>query len=109
MERFANLTYIPFVGWMFPMAVKDTSEFVMSHARQGFIMAVFFTASVAGLYFLSMLIPSSLKVVRLVLVIMIYILYAGYFGLCAAGTYLVIKRKNYDFPVFKDFTGKLGF
>ena len=45
------LSYFPFIGWFIPMTMKREDEFYMFHARQGFVLAVFFTGTCTFLYF----------------------------------------------------------
>ncbi|HOO70276.1 MAG TPA: hypothetical protein PK926_00840 [Spirochaetota bacterium] len=109
MNRFINVSYVPFVGWLFPMAVKENSSFALDHAKQGFILALFFTGVLITLFLINLSIPSMYHIFRLGLAVVIYGVYGFYFFLCGLGTYYAHKGKFHAFPVVKDFTEKLGF
>ena len=109
MNRFAQASYIPFVGWFLPMAVKGNGELAMSHAKQAFVTAAFFICVLIALFIALLFTPLSYHVFRLFLVLIIYAVYGLYFFLCGLGTYYVRKGKFVGFPYLKDFSDKLGF
>ena len=69
MNRFAQASYIPFVGWFLPMAVKGNGELAMSHAKQAFVTAAFFICVLIALFIALLFTPLSYHVFRLVLVL----------------------------------------
>jgi hypothetical protein len=109
MNRFVKVSYVPFVGWLFPMAVRDNGPYALDHARQAFVLALFVLGALMGLFLMMLFIPSAFHVVRLILVMAIYGVYGFYFFLCGLGTYYVRKGKFVAFPLVRDVTARLGF
>lgn len=95
------LTYFPFIGWFYPMCCRKDDRFLMFHAVQGFVLAVFFFSVAAGLYFLTALVPSGSGIIKFVIVMIIYTSYLVYFVLAAAGTRFIVKNVEKEIPFFE--------
>ncbi|MCP4137696.1 MAG: DUF4870 domain-containing protein [bacterium] len=105
MEQILNLiTYIPFVGWFYPMAMKKEDSFAMHHAKQAFVMAVVFSVVLLFFFGITVFLPTDLRVLRLSIVIIIYLLYVLYFVLCVIGTLKIKAGEEYKFPFIKKYT-----
>ncbi|OHD67790.1 MAG: hypothetical protein A2W19_13270 [Spirochaetes bacterium RBG_16_49_21] len=101
------LTWFPFIGWMYPFIFKKGDNFAMHHAKQAFILALFFTAAPIVITFLSAFVPITLRAIKLAFVISVYLSHCAYFCVCAGG-FLKIKDKSmYEFPVVMKFADKL--
>jgi len=92
------LSYFPFIGWFIPMTMKREDEFYMYHAKQGFVLAVFFTGACTFLYFFLYFIPVHADVFKFIIVMLIYILYAAYITFAAMGTRMILKGEKNEFP-----------
>jgi hypothetical protein len=106
--RLVWLTYFPFIGWLYPFIKNHKDRFAMHHAKQAFVMALFFTAVPVLLTFSSVFIPISLRVLKLIFVILIYCSHLGYFALCALGFMKMKEKATYDFPVIAKFAKKVA-
>jgi len=89
------------------MAFEHRDECAMHHARQGFVLAVFFTAVLVLLASINVLAPKVFRVTRFVIVMMIYAAYLAYFGLCAWGTVMARKRQMTEIPVVHTYAARL--
>ena len=87
--------YIPFIGWMYPMAFKKDDPAAMSHAKQGFVLALFFTALLMGLSFFTVFVHTGFRAFRLFITILIYLTELAYFALCIRGTMMLVKGKPF--------------
>ncbi len=99
--------YVPFIGWLFPMAFKKDDPAAMNHARQGFVMALFFTVLLAGLSFSTIFIHTGFRVMRLVIVLFIYAMELSYFSLCLWATINLVKGKSVEIPLVKEYADKI--
>ena len=100
--------YLPFIGWMYPMAFKKDDSSAMDHAKQGFVMALFFTALLITLSFSTIFIHTGHRVIRLLIAIAIYLAELAYFSLCVWGTVMLVKGKRIEIPVVKKYADKLN-
>ena len=92
------LSYFPFIGWFIPMIMKKDDDFYMHHARQGFILALFFTCACTFLYLLPFFVSIRAYIIKFIIVVLMYILYAIYIALAIIGTRMIIKMEKKDFP-----------
>jgi uncharacterized membrane protein len=106
--RLIWLTYFPFIGWLYPFIVMHTDSFVMHHAKQAFVIALFFTAVPVLLTFSSVFITISLRGLKLAFVIMIYFSHLCYFALCALGFMKMKEKTKYEFPVIGKYAKKVA-
>lgn len=92
------LSYFPFIGWFIPMTMKREDEFYMFHAKQGFVLAVFFTGICTFLYFFLYFIPVHADIFKFLIVMIIYILYVAYITFAAMGTRMILKQEKSELP-----------
>jgi len=92
------LSYFPFIGWFIPMTMKREDQFYIYHAKQGFVLAVFFTAVCTFLYFFLYFIPVHADIFKFLIVMVIYILYLAYIYLAVLGTKMIQKGEKGEFP-----------
>ena len=92
------LSYFPFIGWFIPMTMKREDEFYMFHAKQGFVLAVFFTGVCTFLYFFLYFIPVHADIFKFLIVMIIYILYIVYAAIAVMGTQMIKKGEKNEFP-----------
>ena len=102
------VTYFPFLGWLYPFIFKKDDAFAMHHAKQAFIMALFFTALPLLLTFSTVFVPISFRVLKLVIVILVYLSHGAYFALCAFGFLKIRAAEKYDFPVVMEYANRLN-
>ncbi len=99
--------YIPFVGWIYAMAFLFDDEFIMKHTRQAFIAALIFTLVPVALSFIKLFSPASLRVLRLIGVILIYLSHALYLSICVWGTIMIHRKKFAPVPVIEKYAKRL--
>ena len=92
------LTYFPFIGWFIPMIQKKDDDFYMYHAKQGFILALFFTCTCTFLYLLPCFISTKAFTLKFIIVLFIYILYAIYIAFAIIGTRMIKNMEKKEFP-----------
>ena len=101
-------TYFPFVGWTYPFIFRKDDKFAMHHGKQAFVLALAFTALPLLLTFSIVFIPISFRVLKLIVVILIYLSHLSYFALCAIGFMKVKAEERYDFPVVSEYAKKIN-
>ena len=92
------LSYFPFIGWFIPMIKKKDDDFYMYHAKQGFILALFFTGACTFLYLLPYFISIRAYILKFIIVLLIYILYAIYIAIAIIGTRMIKRMEKKEFP-----------
>jgi hypothetical protein len=112
------LSYFPFIGWFIPMIKKKDDDFYMYHAKQGFILALFFTCVCIFLYLLPFFISTKTQtlnasyllkfahILKFIIALLIYILYAIYIALAVIGTRMIIKMEKKEFPYIGAYIAK---
>lgn len=100
-----KLSYIPFIGWLIPMYLNK-DEFQKYHAKQGFVLAVYFTLACIFLYCFKVFVPERADIVQLLVVILIYIHHIVYFTLCYLGTKMIISGEKGEFPYINQYITK---
>jgi len=98
------ITYFPFIGWLVTMTMKKDDTLAMHHARQGFVLAVIFTAISVFLSFSTVFIPRNYRTVKLIIISLTYFFYLIYLILCIMGTLMI--RKNSMGEIY--FIGRLA-
>jgi hypothetical protein len=92
------LSYFPFIGWFIPMIKKKDDDFYMYHAKQGFILALFFTCACTFLFLLPFFISTRAYILKFIIVMFIYILYVIYITLAIIGTRMIKNMEKKEFP-----------
>ncbi|MBP7735057.1 MAG: DUF4870 domain-containing protein [Spirochaetes bacterium] len=100
-------TYFPFIGWTYPFIFRKEDSFAMHHGKQAFVMALAFTALPIVLTFSTVFIPISFRVLKLIVVVLVYLSHLAYFALCAYGFMKVKATELYDFPVLIKYAKKI--
>jgi hypothetical protein len=100
------LSYFPFIGWFIPMIIRKDDEFYMYHAKQGFVLAVFFTGSCTFLYLLIYFVSVHADILKFIIVMLIYILYIIYFAIFIMGTRMIKNREKKDLPYISPYIHK---
>lgn len=70
----------------------------MYHAKQGFILALFFTGVCTFLYFFLYFISVRADIFKFIIVMIIYILYIIYVSFAALGTRMILKGEKGELP-----------
>jgi hypothetical protein len=104
---FAALSYIPFVGWLIPLYLKRDSHRCQTHAKQGLLLAAFFTPVILFLSLLNTLLPEDWREIRLALVVLIYGVYLLYFIFCIVGVVWSFNRKELMLPLVQRYVVRL--
>ena len=105
--QFIWVTYFPFIGWFYPFIYKKDDAFAMHHAKQAFIMAVFFTAVPVAITFLTVFVPISWRAVKLVSATLVYLSHVSYFFLSVLGYMKIRDAVRYEFPIVSRYAQKL--
>jgi hypothetical protein len=100
--------YLPFIGWMYPMAFKKGDAAATQHAKQGFVMALFFTGLLIAMSFSTIFIHTGYRALRLSIAIAIYLAELLYLYLCVWGTMMIVKGKQFDVPVIRKYADKIN-
>lgn len=103
MELIVVASYIPFIGWMIPLSLKKRYPEVILQAKQGFILAIFFICAILTLIFTNIFITQEFRVIRYIMVIIIYLLYALYLGICVWACIAASRNINKELPIVKKF------
>jgi hypothetical protein len=104
---FAAFSYVPFAGWMVPLYMKREENTCQHHAKQGLILAVFFTGLVLFISIVDVFMPKEWREFRLILAILIYLLYLTYLTLCIYGARNSLNEKKISLPLFGSYIGRL--
>jgi hypothetical protein len=105
--KVSHFYYVPFIGWLYPMAFKKGDDEAMVHARQGFVMALIFTVLLTFLSFSSIFMHTGSRAMRLVVVLFIYLMEILYFSLCIWATRNMVNGKPVDIPLVKEYAEKI--
>jgi hypothetical protein len=100
-----KLSYIPFIGWLIPMYL-NRDEFQKYHAKQGLVLAVYFTLACIFLYCFMVFVPERADIVQLFIVLLIYIHHIVYFTLCYLGTKMINRGEKGEFPYIQQYIRK---
>ncbi len=106
-KNFKKFTYVPFIGWFFPMTFQKDDPESTHQALQGFLLSVVFTSLLAAVYVLGLMVPGSWRIFRLTLIIMIYVMYLLYFGICGYLSYTLYKNKVSELPLLSRYAKKI--
>ena len=98
-----TLSYFPFVGWFIPMILKKDDGFYIYHAKQGFVLAVYFTMACIFLFCLKVFVPERADIVQFFIVVLIYVHYIVYFTLCYLGTRMIKMKEKGEFPYINQY------
>jgi hypothetical protein len=89
--------YIPFIGWLAPLYLKENSAFCQHHGKNGFYVALVAIAIVFALMLLNVFTPRDSRILRLLFIVAIYLAYVAYFTFCGFGVNAAVRKR--EFPV----------
>jgi cellulose synthase/poly-beta-1,6-N-acetylglucosamine synthase-like glycosyltransferase len=104
---FVALSYVPFVGWLSPLYLKRESRRCQDHAKQGLLLAAFFTVVILFLSLFNILLSKEWREMRLALVILIYVVYLLYFTFCTIGVVWALLQKELKPPLIRRYAERL--
>ncbi|HPB83083.1 MAG TPA: hypothetical protein PK200_13685 [Spirochaetota bacterium] len=90
--------YIPFIGWLVPVYLKEDDAFCQEHGKTAFYMALIVLVAVTTLMLVNLFTTRDYRVIRLIIVISIYLIYLAYFLFISYGMYTSLHRKNFEIP-----------
>ena len=97
---YSALAYVPFVGWMLPLYLKRDVRECQFNGKQGLLLAV---AAAVPAVVLSILLyvflPREWRLVKFLVVILIYLIYLAYFAACVYGIVKSLKDEDTKLPV----------
>ena len=103
----SKIVYLPFVGWFITLIVnRDSDDFIVSHIKQSFALALGFTAGLIALGFL--LVLTRYGILKIAFVTIIYIVYLLYFIASVIGTRAVLRGKKIEFPIIGSYAARLN-
>jgi hypothetical protein len=104
---YAAFGYVPFIGWLVPLYIRDKSEICQKSGRQGFLLSIFAACVLLGFFFLELFIPSGFKIAMFVLIVLTYIFNVCYLTLSAFAMYHTAYGKVIRIPWISDTSDKL--
>ncbi|MCL1912274.1 MAG: hypothetical protein FWG13_08720 [Leptospirales bacterium] len=103
----SKIVYLPFVGWFITLiANRGDDDFIVSHIKQSFALALGFTICLIALGFLLTLTRHG--ILKLTFVTIIYLAYLLYFAMSVIGTRAVLRGKKIEFPVIGSYAARLN-
>jgi hypothetical protein len=99
---YAAAGYVPFIGWLIPMYMREESELCQKNARQGLILSITAALFLFTLFFVELMIPRSLKVISFTLIVLTYIFNVGYLTLSAYAMYTAAYKRIVRIPWVSD-------
>jgi len=91
---FAAVAFVPFVGWLIPLYLKKDDPFCQEQGKAGFYLSFIFTSLALALIFISIFFSRDWHIARFVNAILVYLVYAVYFGFCAYGIRESIRNRR---------------
>ena len=102
-----KIVYLPFVGWFITLILnRSDDDFIISHIKQSFALALTFTVCLTALGFLLTL--ARYRILNFALVMIIYLAYLLYFALSIMGTRAILHGKKIEFPVIGSYAVRLN-
>jgi uncharacterized membrane protein len=98
--QYASFSYIPLFGWILPV-LKNSNSFCKYHAKQGFILAVFFVVAAIALNIINIFMPREWRLFRFGWVVLIYFFYLAYLIYCYIAAITVLKGKPFNINAIK--------
>jgi hypothetical protein len=95
---YASIAYIPFIGWLIPLYVRENSDICQRSAKQGLILSVSAAAVLIGLFFLELFVPSGFKGLMFALIVLTYIFNICYLTLSAYAIYHTAYGRSVTIP-----------
>ena len=97
----ASISYIPLIGWIYPLVVNKENPTCQRHIKQGFIFALFFVFLTVILNLINIFTPVEWRNFRLGLVITIYCINFIYLLFCLIAIKLVLKGRAFSINIIK--------
>jgi hypothetical protein len=104
---YAAFGYVPFIGWLIPLYVRDKSEICQKSGKQGFLLSICAASVLMGLFFLELFTPRSFKAVMFALIVLTYLFNICYLTLSAFAMYHTAYGKKFRIPWVTDKSDKL--
>ena len=104
---YAAAGYVPFIGWLAPLYLREKSELCQKCAKQGLLLSIYVAAFLFSVFFLDLFIPRSIKIASFVLIVLTYIVNIGYMVISASGMYHAVYGRTIRIPLVTDKTEKL--
>ena len=101
--RNAVFSYFPVAGWVVPLFMEKADAFWQHHARQGFLLSIFFVFVAMFLNMINFFIPEVWMNVRFGLVIAIYLFYFLYAVLSVYCMIASFRRKAFSLIFVRNF------
>ncbi len=99
---YAAAGYIPFVGWLIPMFLRENSDLCQKNARQGLILSIIAAGFLLSLFFIELIVPGNLKVISFILIVLTYIFNIGYLTLSLYAMYTAAYKRIVRIPWVSD-------
>lgn len=90
--------YIPFIGWLVPVYLKEDDAFCQEHGKTAFYVALVVLTAVTFLMLINIFTTREYRVIRLIIVSFIYLFYLAYLLFISYGLYRSLNRKNLEIP-----------
>jgi uncharacterized membrane protein len=104
---YAAAGYVPFIGWLAPLYLREKSELCQKCAKQGLLLSIYIALFLFSVFFVDLFIPRSIKIASFVLIVLTYIVNIGYMAISVSGMYHAVYGRTIRIPVVTDRTDKL--
>jgi uncharacterized membrane protein (UPF0136 family) len=84
---YAAIGYLPFVGWLVPLYLREKSQLCQKSGKQGLVLSLLGAAVLLALFGIELFVPRSLKPLSFSLILLTYIFNAGYLTLSVYAMY----------------------
>jgi len=102
------LIYLPFVGWMLPLAFLYEDRTIIDHIKNAIILSVVFGITLITFSFSSIYIYEDYRLVKFIVIIISLLIYSFYIILCIAGTIFIVNEKQFKIPIVHNYAEKLN-
>ena len=104
---YAAAGYVPFIGWLAPLYLREKSELCQKCGKQGLLLSIYIALFLFSVFFVDLFIPRSIKIASFVLIVLTYIVNIGYMAISVSGMYHAVYGKTIRIPLVTDKTEKL--
>ena len=104
---YAAAGYVPFVGWLAPLYLREKSELCQKCGKQGLILSIYIALFLFSVFFVDLFIPRSVKIASFVLIVLTYIVNIGYMAISVSGMYHAVYGRTIRIPLVTDKTEKM--
>jgi hypothetical protein len=95
---YAAIGYVPFVGWLIPLYLREKSQLCQKSGKQGLVLSLMAAVTLLALFAIELFVPRSLKPLSFSLILLTYIFNAGYLTLSIYAMYHALYGRIVQIP-----------